>query len=720
MKITIENCNNIDSGTIEIEPNKLNIKYANNGTGKSSIANSIKAFATNDQEKKNMLIPYKYMGKAAKPNSNVTGIDDIHTVEIFDDKYVNQFLFQKDKASKEEVLINDSFSIFIKTPEYDENMKKIKDQLQSITQTIQEHEKLNSIIDLFNNFLKKCGTGKGIARNSDIAKADLSTGNKLVKIAPQYEKYTPFLQDRENFNNANWLAWVNNGINYMKDRKICPFCLSPVQEENIDSAKALVKEFDEKKIAKLTDVLDVFKKIRVYLNNDSQEFLERIENEGSGLDDEKNKKLTEIKAAVNAGLDSLQKLKRLTPYSLNDIDDLIKNIEEKTLDFTRIGNGILNSDQMNEIADIMNNMLKEVSDKAKDIKNSLDEQKSIIQNTIETNKTNINAFLKSAGYNYEVDINQKDDTANIYLKPIGVNRVVDNAKEHLSYGERNAFAMVLFMYSAISKNPDLIILDDPISSFDGNKKFALLNMMFLLSQSNDPGAGVQNEKAMLQGKTVLLLTHDFSTVLDIVHTLHRCFPDAQAHFLKNTEGELSEQRIKNDDFKSVLSITDKMIKIADDNLIKAVHLRRFLELRGEKEDAYNMLSSLLHKRLKPTNRQGHEMDPDGYARATEHIRQYIEGFDYETEVRRVRNDDILREIYRNATDYEKVLVFRIFMGDDRETTNNVLQKYINELFHVENDSIYQLVPTTFSNIPQYIIDECDNIMGCPKSSPTNS
>ena len=188
----------------------------------------------------------------------------------------------------------------------------------------------------------------------------------------------------------------------------------------------------------------------------------------------------------------------------------------------------------------MNNMLKEVSDKAKDIKNSLDEQKSIIQNTIETNKTNINAFLKSAGYNYEVDINQKDDTANIYLKPIGVNRVVDNAKEHLSYGERNAFAMVLFMYSAISKNPDLIILDDPISSFDGNKKFALLNMMFLLSQSNDPGAGVQNEKAMLQGKTVLLLTHDFSTVLDIVHTLHRCFPDAQAHFLKNTEGELSE------------------------------------------------------------------------------------------------------------------------------------------------------------------------------------
>ena len=720
MKITIENCNNIDNGSIEIEPNKLNIKYANNGTGKSSIAKSIKAFATNDREKKELLIPYKYLGKASKPQSSVTGIEDIHSVEIFDDEYVNLFLFQKDKTSKEEVLINDSFSIFVKTPEYDENMKKIKDQLQNITQTIQEHEKLNDIINLFNNFIKKCGTGSKIAKNSDIMKADLNTGNKLVNIAPQFEKYTPFLQDRENFNNANWLAWVNNGINYMKDRKICPFCLSPVQKENIDAANALVKEFDEKKITKLTEVLDVFKKIRVFLDNDNQEFLERIENEATGLDDEKIEKLVEIKKAISEGLESLQKLKRLTPYSLNDIDELIKNVQEKTLDFTKIGNGILNSKQMNEIAKEMNAMLNQVYEKARNIKTSLDEQKSIIQNTIETNKTNINAFLKSAGYNYEVDIDQKDDTANIYLKPIGLDHVVKNTKNHLSYGERNAFAMVLFMYSAIKKNPDLIILDDPISSFDGNKKFALLNMMFLLSQSNDPGAGVQNEKAMLQGKTVLLLTHDFSTVLDIVHTLHRCFPDAQAHFLKNADGQLSEQRIKNDDFKSVLSITRTMINLAKDNLIKAVHLRRYLELRGEKNVAYDMLSSLLHKRQKPTDRQGREISADDCTQATVQICKYIEGFDYESEVERVKNDDNLREIYRNATDYEKVLVFRIFMGDDRETANNVLQKYINELFHVENDSIYQLVPTTFSNIPQYIIDECDNIMGCTTPGSTNS
>jgi len=55
---------------------------------------------------------------------------------------------------------------------------------------------------------------------------------------------------------------------------------------------------------------------------------------------------------------------------------------------------------------------------------------------------------------------------------------IDNAKDSLSFGERNAFALVLFMFDAIKENADLIILDDPISSFDKNKKYAIMNMLF--------------------------------------------------------------------------------------------------------------------------------------------------------------------------------------------------------------------------------------------------
>ena len=47
--IQIHNCNNIKNGTIRIEPNKLNIKYGINGTGKTTIANAIKYSVEEDK-----------------------------------------------------------------------------------------------------------------------------------------------------------------------------------------------------------------------------------------------------------------------------------------------------------------------------------------------------------------------------------------------------------------------------------------------------------------------------------------------------------------------------------------------------------------------------------------------------------------------------------------------------------------------------------------------
>ena len=41
MNIEIKNCNNIDSAIITIDENKLNIKFAPNGTGKSTIAKAL-------------------------------------------------------------------------------------------------------------------------------------------------------------------------------------------------------------------------------------------------------------------------------------------------------------------------------------------------------------------------------------------------------------------------------------------------------------------------------------------------------------------------------------------------------------------------------------------------------------------------------------------------------------------------------------------------------
>ena len=56
--ISIENCNNIKKCNLVISENKLNIKYAINGTGKSTISKAIKLTA--DGMKLDPLIPFPF------------------------------------------------------------------------------------------------------------------------------------------------------------------------------------------------------------------------------------------------------------------------------------------------------------------------------------------------------------------------------------------------------------------------------------------------------------------------------------------------------------------------------------------------------------------------------------------------------------------------------------------------------------------------------------
>ncbi|QSB83902.1 hypothetical protein JW296_01580 (plasmid) [Citrobacter freundii] len=59
------------------------------------------------------------------------------------------------------------------------------------------------------------------------------------------------------------------------------------------------------------------------------------------------------------------------------------------------------------------------------------------------------------------------------LRHVDYTDYLSGGSQHLSYGERNAFSIVSFYVpNAWLVSPNLIILDDPISSFDKNKKFA--------------------------------------------------------------------------------------------------------------------------------------------------------------------------------------------------------------------------------------------------------
>ena len=59
MEIKVTDCNNIASAQLTIEEGKLNIRFAPNGTGKSTISKAIQFASSDEQQALAELLPFK-------------------------------------------------------------------------------------------------------------------------------------------------------------------------------------------------------------------------------------------------------------------------------------------------------------------------------------------------------------------------------------------------------------------------------------------------------------------------------------------------------------------------------------------------------------------------------------------------------------------------------------------------------------------------------------
>lgn len=124
----------------------------------------------------------------------------------------------------------------------------------------------------------------------------------------------------------------------------------------------------------------------------------------------------------------------------------------------------LNTEYTMQKVKLINNSIEDLQNVIGNLQAAINKQKQEIAKTIRLFSTEINSFLSNAGYSYTVSIDEDiDHSYKLKLKFGTSNSEVIGAKKHLSYGERNAFALVLFMYSALHDHANLIILDDPIS-----------------------------------------------------------------------------------------------------------------------------------------------------------------------------------------------------------------------------------------------------------------
>lgn len=690
MEITIKNCNNIDEAKISIEPQKLNIKYGINGTGKSTIARALELNAAGS-DGLSSLKPFKSRGTEQGTDEVklpvILGADSFKNICVFNEKYVETFLFKPDG------LLQNSFDIFIKTSAYDQATKEIEELLIHSREAFKKNAELEEIIKCLNELSNSIGN---VGAVSSVVKA-ISSSRKTENIPQPLKIFEPIIRNSDNNINAKWISWHQGGsafTSYVPN--ICPYCTASTKGTGdiislIDGTYTKAKDFEH-----YNSLSDVINKLTIYLKKEAVLRLNEILRNETEPREEKSY-LIGLKTQADLLRNKLGEVKNASFTSFEDVDKVVEEISSWMISMETIPDFV--SDETIRIVDGLNSSLNLIKDKASELQGKVNILKNSIRLTIQKHEKEINEFLEFAGYKYVVQIS-KDGV--IKLRHIDFEGEIESAKAHLSFGEKNAFALVLFMYDSLSKDPDLIILDDPISSFDNNKKFAILQTLFL-------------DKGSYRNKTVLLLTHDIEPIIDIVKTLHNKFnsPKPAAHFLSTKSGMTGETVIERNDILPFSKICSMAINEHKLDVIKLIYLRRHYEILDEKAEEYVLLSNLFKTKeipMKGGDLGDVAMEAHEIVKASESIIKLIPSFDYNKELENLNDDELMKKLYEETTNsYEKLQLFRVIQGESKEADSQVM-KFVNETYHIENEYMVQLNPQKYDLVPEYIIEECNKII----------
>ena len=700
--VVIKNCNNIKETSIIIEEGNLNIKFAINGTGKSTIA---KALLKKDED----LSLLKPFGKEEIPYVECN--PNIDNVELFDSDFVNKVVFNGSNV------IENAFEVFIKSDKYDEQRNNINILLHELKQKIIGNEELNKL----NEQLIKLSSKINYKKEKNIIDSrgmysSIKTDKNIFNIPKELNKYSLFLSDKEK--NILWSEWKNKGKTYDYG-EICPYCAEKFSGDHEKENEAFNSYYSKANVSNLTEFSNIIDNTKTYLNTDNFKKIEKCIKENIPNTD-KDLIFTKFMSEATYLKEKIYNITTFDSYKVEKSD--ISNLSNILLDLKISTNDLeyFNNENLIKSIDIINSSITEMLGKISDLQKEIGKMNSLVISKMSCCKKEINSFLKLAGFNYEFDIVKDGDEKNSitvlkYVNSDNEKIQVSDIEKHLSWGEKNAFALVLFMYYALSKNPNLIILDDPISSFDGNKKYAIINRLFCNKGDYEDS---------FYNKTVLMLTHDFEPIIDFGIN-HKPTKETNMWYLKNNNGIIQEQKINvSSDVLSTIKFYYNESINEDNNIISRIcFLRKYLEhistKKNSEENAYNILSAIIHGdnlRKKIDDEQYEDLSVDEIKNGEEWIKQFIKTFDSNKILRDNINNKYILDSYKTETNnYIKIQLFRVYLESSGNRNklkerNSIVLKYIDEIYHIENDYIFSLDLIKFDIIPDFIINSIDEFM----------
>lgn len=702
--IEIKNCNCIKEANIKIEEGTLNIKYGSNGTGKSTISKAIFLKTHENDSALQSLQPY---GADETEKPEVNGVT-FNKVRVFDESYVNSYLF------KEKSFLENSFRVFLKSEECEKLAGDIAELLSELQGIFQQNEAIQNIRAFLPKYAEAVKYSDGeISKKGGVGEFLKGNGAGFDKY-DELKGYKSFY-DRDMISVTKWAKWRNDGIKQMHGEK-CPFCADKLKEEIDKENKVISKVFKNSALSTANAVLEYLHEAvaKNYINQDAisalQEYISSI-----GKEDSLVSELQSLGTETEYLYKKIEKICLFRPMNVTheQLEDIDNNLNEMYIDKRQI-NKFYSTEFIYEMVDEVENKINNLKANTGKLRGLFVQHEKKMEALISKRKDDINQFFLLAGFPYKFEILPDGENKAIsYLVPSDTEDVkVSDPDMHLSWGEKNAFSLVMFMFEAVSENADLIVLDDPITSFDKDKKFAVIRRLF------------DNQKESFRDKTVLMVTHDMQPLIDYVHNdffkrLGLTTP-VKAKYLLNENGTINEYEILGDDLLNTVELTKLITNDVNRSMaVRIVNLRKYIELTKPGftgSDIYEVLSNIIHGRKNATLSDGKTvLDEAVKVSGMAEIQSYFGMLSYDDILEAVSSEKLF-DALDSADNYEKIVTARLLFERYDGLLSKLKKKYpaackfVNETNHIENDYIFQLDPFKYFQIPQFYLSEIETFL----------
>ena len=700
--IGIKNCNCIKEANIKIEEGTLNIKYGSNGTGKSTISKAIFLKTHGNNSELQSLQPY---GANETEKPEVNGVT-FNKVMVFDESYVNSYLF------KEKSFLENSFRVFLKSEECEKLAGDIAELLSELQGIFQQNEAIQNIRAFLPKYAETVKYSDGeISKKGGVGEFLNGNGAGFDKY-DELKGYKSFY-DRDMISVTKWAKWRNDGIKQMHGEN-CPFCADKLKKEIDKENEVISKVFKNSALSTANAVLEYLHEAvaKNYINQDAISVLQEYIS-STGKEDSLVSELKSLGTETEYLYKKIEKICLFRPMNVTheQLENIDNNLNEMYIDKRQI-NKFYSTELIYEMVDEVENKINNLKVNTGKLRGLFVQHEKKMEALISKRKDDINQFFLLAGFPYKFEIIPDGENKAIsYLSPINTEDI-KVSDPHLSWGEKNAFSLVMFMFEAVSEKADLIVLDDPITSFDKDKKFAVIRRLF------------DNQKVSFRDKTVLMVTHDMQPLIDYVHNdffkrMGLTTP-VKAKYLLNENGTINEYEILRDDLLNTVELTKLIANDLNRSMaVRIVNLRKYIELTKpgySESDIYEVLSNIIHGRKIATLPDGETMlDELVKASGMAEIQSYLGLFSYDDIIENV-SSEILFDALASADNYEKTVTARLLFERYDGLLSKLKKKYpaackfVNETNHVENDYIFQLDPFKFFQIPQFYLSEIETFL----------